>query len=197
VIEPGRRIVDAIESVMAGSTADAQAVEGETRVLQSRGLAERVVDKLQLEKDPEFNSALRSPGPLARYLGPPKAAVSAQVAALKQWLAATLGGAAPEAREPTDPAERLRTKVVDAVLANLDVSVDGRSRVIGVTFTSESPEKAARIVNTLADLYIIAARLRSSRRRGRQTNGSTIASPVAPASRGIEAAAEQYRAERA
>jgi capsular exopolysaccharide synthesis family protein len=197
MIEPGQtKIVDAIEAVMAGSTADAQAVEGETRVLQSRNLAERVVDKLQLERDPEFNGALRPPGLLARYLGPPKAVVSAQIAALKQWLTATFGGAAPEAPAATDPSQRLLAKVVDSVLANLDVSVDGRSRVIGVTFTSENPDKAARIVNTLADLYIMGqldSKFQAARTASQWLNERLT--QLRQQVEASEAAAEQYRVE--
>src|SRR6185295_17564113 len=40
MVDPGQtKIVDAIEAVMAGSAADAEAVESETHVLQSRDLA--------------------------------------------------------------------------------------------------------------------------------------------------------------
>jgi len=198
MIEPGQtKIVDAIEAVMAGATADAQAVESETRVLQSRNLAERVVNKLQLDKDPEFNGALRPPGLFARYLGPPKAFVSARVAAIRQWLTAMLGGAAPEAPDATDPSQRLRAKVVDSVLGDLSVSVDGRSRVIGVTFTSENPEKAARIVNTLADLYIVGQL--DSKFEAARTASQWLNDRLAELRQQVEtseAAAEQYRTER-
>lgn len=39
-------------------------------------------------------------------------------------------------------------------LRNLSVSPEGRSFVIGVAFTSENPDKAARIANLLADTYV-------------------------------------------
>ncbi len=69
MIEPGNtEIVDAVSAVMVGGSADLETVEGEVRVLKSRMLADRVVMQLQLDKDPEFNSSLTSPGLLDRFL---------------------------------------------------------------------------------------------------------------------------------
>jgi len=156
MIEPGQtKIVDAVAAVMAGSAADSEAVESETRVLQSRDLAERVIDKLQLDKDPEFNSSLRPPSALTRYLAPIKRAVSSQVAALKRLVTAVLSGQPEEAPAATDASQLLRESIVDAVLGNLTVSVDGRSRVISIAFDSESASMAADGANAFAELYIV------------------------------------------
>jgi capsular exopolysaccharide synthesis family protein len=72
------------------------------------------------------------------------------VSQVKQWLAGiggTPGGG--------DAARTLQTRIVDNFLSRLEVGIEGRSRVISVTFTSRSPETAAEVVNTLADLYIV------------------------------------------
>lgn len=197
MIEPGQtKIVDAIAAVMAGSAADAEAVESETRVLQSRDLAGRVVDKLQLDKDPEFNWTLRSPGIVARYLDPVKGAVSDQIASLKRWLTAVLEGGGDEAAPGTaDASQRLRESVVDSVLGDLSVSVDGRSRVIGITFESESAETAAQAVNTFADLYIVKqldAKVEAARTANQWLTGRIA--DLRQQVEASEAAAEEYRA---
>ena len=197
MVDPGQtKIVDAIEAVMAGSAADAEAVESETHVLQSRDLAERVADKLQLDKDPEFNAALRSPGVVARYVGPLRSAVAGQVAMLRQWLAGSLGGTVQETPTATDASRALRASIVDSVLANLSVSVDGRSRVIGVTFASESPQTAAQVANTLADLYIVGqleAKFEAARTANQWLNDRLA--DLRQQVEASEAAAEQYRVE--
>jgi capsular exopolysaccharide synthesis family protein len=156
MIEPGQtQIVDAVAAVVAGSPADSEAIESETRVIQSRDLADRVVDKLQLDKAPEFNASLRRPGALARYIDPVRNAVSDQLAALKRWLMAALGAGGDELPGAVDRSGLQRAGIVDAVLGNLSVSVDGRSRVIGITFASESADTAADGANTFAALYIV------------------------------------------
>jgi succinoglycan biosynthesis transport protein ExoP len=85
-----------------------------------------------------------------------------------------LSGAAPTAAAGTTPptvdpteqspyaeqieaaidADPLRQVARDKFLKNLSVSPEGRSFVIGVAFTSESPERAARVANMLAETYV-------------------------------------------
>ena len=48
----------------------------------------------------------------------------------------------------------LRQVARNRFLSNLEVEPEGRSFVIGVSFTSDSPEKAARIANSVARTYI-------------------------------------------
>ncbi|WP_255592030.1 GumC family protein [Geminicoccus harenae] len=51
-------------------------------------------------------------------------------------------------------ADPYRQVARDKFLRNLTVSPEGRSFVIGVSFTSESPDKAARVANLLAESYV-------------------------------------------
>lgn len=147
MVSPGQtKVVEAVEAVVAGSSADSAAVESEARILRSRSLADRVVTELELQNDPEFNSQLVPPTLVDRLFGPVRNAVSQA----KRWLAGAEGDAGSGSAGRT-----LQTRVVDAFLSRLDVGIEGRSRVIAVTFTSENPETAAKVVNTLADLYIV------------------------------------------
>ena len=56
------QIVD-IESVTSGLGGDQVAINTEIEVIRSRGLAEKVVNALNLTEDPEFNPALRTAKP--------------------------------------------------------------------------------------------------------------------------------------
>lgn len=193
MIEPGQTmVVEAIEAVVAGSSADSAAVESEARVLQSRALAERVVTELKLERDPEFNGKLRPPGLVDQLLAPVKQAVSGAASKVKRWMAG-----ADEKKAPAgDPVRALRARLINAVLSRLDVSVDGRSRVIGVTFTSTNPETAAKAVNTLADQYMV---MQVERKYATTQNaGEWLKDRLVDLRQRVEmaeSAAEKYRAE--
>ncbi len=145
MIDPRRTHVVAVEDVLSGLTPDTETVQSEVEVLRSRGLAEKTVDKLGLDLDPEFNSALRPPGFLKRVLNP------------RSWLPASWFPRPVE--EKVDPVKRKqieRAAVVNAFLDRLSIAAQGRSRVIRIAFESEDPAKAADAANTLAEFYIVA-----------------------------------------
>ena len=68
MIESRGATIVSVESVMAGLAGDKETIRSEAEILRSRTLAGRVIDKLELDADPEFNSALRPPGALARLM---------------------------------------------------------------------------------------------------------------------------------
>ena len=49
------------ESIIADVSPDAERVQNEGFILQSRGIAKQVIDQLRLRDDPEFNPGLRKP----------------------------------------------------------------------------------------------------------------------------------------
>jgi polysaccharide biosynthesis transport protein len=113
-------------SVLSALPTDPSSVQNQIQVLSSRDLALKVITKLKLYADPEFNPALGRGGislnPLS-YLRP--AAASGDV----------------------------RDAIVSNFLSRLDVSALGLSTSIDVTFTSRDPQKSALIANTLAQSY--------------------------------------------
>jgi capsular exopolysaccharide synthesis family protein len=120
-----------IESMVAGLPADAASIQSQAYVLNSRNLAHRVVDRLGLFDDPEFNSALASESPDA------------------------LRGLTSETALTVEEMRRYHD-VADKFSSRLTVSPQANSRVIAVSFVSESPEKAQQITNTLLDEYILS-----------------------------------------
>ena len=126
------KVVDS-QAVLSGLTADTSTVDTEVEVLKSPQLAEAVVDALKLDKDPEFNGVLKSPGLVGSILGGKKAASER---------------AAPGA------AEAERQAVIAAVGKQLTVRRVGLTYSITISFKSTSPMKAATIANAFADAYL-------------------------------------------
>ncbi|MBA4208064.1 MAG: capsular biosynthesis protein [Parvibaculum sp.] len=133
-----------MEAVMSGLPADSATVDSEVEILKSRALAERVVDRLNLMQDPEFNEALREPSFL-RWIDPRFL--------VRELLALVSADPAPVSEEMRTRAER--DGVVDSLLRNLDVTRQRLTYVINLSVTSEQPAKAARIANAYAETYIL------------------------------------------
>ena len=174
-------VVDA-EAVLSGLPADAGVVDTEIEILKSRQLAERVVDALDLQEDPEFNPALAEPGPVASVFG---------------GIASLFGAAAPDAARDRLSAidqQREKDKVVDTVLKRLSVRRAGLTYVMNVAFTSEDPAKAARIANTYAERYLLE-QLEAKFDATRQANSwlNTRLADLRTEVQQAEAAVEQYR----
>ena len=174
------QVVDS-QAVLSGLPADAAMVDTEVEILRSRQLAERVVDALDLDEDPEFNAALRAPGLIDQA---------------KASAAGLFRAAAPAAA--TDPTplqlQKRRERIVDAVRSRLEIRRVGLTYVMGVGFTSPDPEKAARIANAFAENYLLEqlqAKFEATRQANQWLNTrlGDLRGEVIQA----EAAVEQYR----
>lgn len=175
------QVVDT-QAVLSGLPADTATVDTEVEVLRSRQLAERVVASLELEQDPEFNSALRKPGLTGQ---------------LKNGISALFGAAAPDtARTQLSEieAQKQRERVVDTVRSRLAIRRVGLTYVMGVGFTSPDPDKAARIANAFAQNYLLE-QLQAKFEATRQANAwlNTRLNDLRGEVIQAEAAVEQYR----
>lgn len=135
------------QAIITGSLQDEGAFLAEVEILSSRHLAARVVRRLDLERDPEFNPTLRGKGLLESTLAP----------LLNHFASKTFPPPLPpDQREAASAtvSELEAQQVVDAFLQRLDVAPVGRSRVVEAAFTSESSEKATRIANAVAEEYL-------------------------------------------
>jgi capsular exopolysaccharide synthesis family protein len=112
-----------IEKLVANS----ETVRTQAQVIMSRALAQRVVERLALDKVPEFNPWLRGPGFLGSLFG-------------KEW-------------KPADQQQVLDT-AVSILLSKITATPADRSHVLLVEVESEDPQRAAQIANTVGKLYI-------------------------------------------
>ena len=136
-----------VESIVADVSPDAERVQNEGFILQSRNIAKQVIDQLKLRQDPEFNPEL-APRSLWSRLN--LTAISAVVAARN-------GSTARRRRPRTSrPTRRSATPMIDDrfLLGHIDVSTLGRSHVLSVKAESRDPQTAAAIANALAERYL-------------------------------------------
>jgi len=147
LIDPQRQEFIDIEAVITSLSDDAQTVESEIAVIESRGLVGAVVERLGLDELPEFNPMLAK-------------RIEDESEPFFDWrrvLSASWFGAGSRKEKPAPPQpERERVLVIDTVLKALSLKQLGRSRVIEVSFTSKDAALSAGVANTLAELYIVA-----------------------------------------
>jgi len=143
---PKSQVVD-IEAVLGGiATGNDSAIIGEIEVLQSRELAKKVIDKLDLLTREEFNPGLRPAGLLSH--------LSLGQYIPDDWKLA-LGKTPPEEPTAEEHDQLLAATATDIFLGKLQVSQIRYSNVVKINFESLDPKLAARIANELPESYII------------------------------------------
>ena len=154
-----------LEAVLSGLSGDAETIQSEIEVLKSRQLIEKLVKKLKLNRFSEFNDALRPKGFVSQILS--------EYLDIKQyipieWLDAIKGTKKSIQFSQSELEAQKLVQLVDTLLeSKLAISQKGRSRVIVVKTTSENPRLAAKIANTLSELYIfeqLEAKFEATRR---------------------------------
>lgn len=143
MIAPEPPVLD-VQAVAAAVRGDSESTVSEIYVLLSRDLALRVVEVLGLLEDPEFNPLLRPPELSWRQ---------------RAGEAVGLPVAAPPPRPMLDPQQQ-RILVADVLRSKLEAVPLGKSRVISLTAHADTPTKASRIANTVADQYLAAQKER-------------------------------------
>lgn len=124
MFDPRQPRITNSEAVIAGLGTDPLAIESQVDIIQSDALAKRVISKLNLANDPDFNA----PPLFERVFG-----------SLFHADAAT-------------PAQESR--LVAAFERNLSVRRRGLSYIIEISYFAKDPPKAARIANAVADAYL-------------------------------------------
>ncbi|NJM55244.1 MAG: polysaccharide biosynthesis tyrosine autokinase [Verrucomicrobiae bacterium] len=158
LVEPTQTGIDEFEPTTSGVTTDFNVIATQIRLLQSRSYQARVMEDLGLFEDPDFNAALREPEEsLLDKL--PLQLPAEPLDLLADWLPADwlVGrGAAEEQIEMLESmAPRIaRERALDAFSDNLELLNDPAAYVINIGFSSPDPEKAARIVNRVAEMYV-------------------------------------------
>ncbi|WP_233270666.1 GumC family protein [Chachezhania sediminis] len=139
------QVVD-LESVIGGLGADSEAVNTEVEVLKSRSLLGRVVKKLDLTNDPEFNTLIAEPSffeGLKQNVG--------------RGVKTVLGIRAPQ-QPPLSPeaeARRHLETTINGLLERQTIRNVPQSLVFQITMQTESPAKSALVADTIADTYIL------------------------------------------
>ncbi len=152
LVEPDRRNVVDIDRVAEGLvTTDDQTLQTEADLMASRGMARRVVERLDLLTDPNWNVYL--PAPEADL--PDQAGFARDIFDLGvSWLLdLVLGEAEAEVvLVPPDPV--VLDQIANAFQSGLAVRPARDSRILTVEYVSPDPQFAAAAADTTARLYI-------------------------------------------
>lgn len=140
VIDTRKHDIANIQEVVSGLPPDGTGIDTEVEIMRSRGLAERVVQALRLDSDPEFSV--------------PK---TNTLSSIRERMA-TLARKARHPAAGTPVANYTQVyaheAVIDNVLRRLKVRRNGLTFVIDISFQSRDAAKAALIANTFADRYL-------------------------------------------
>ncbi len=142
-----QNIID-ISAVLSGMPSNAAAVDTEAQILRSRILVEKLVRRLDLVNDGEFNWRKAEPSETDK-----------RIAAVKDFVKSLVpfGSDQPVEEAPVDPAEAARAEmddVVGSVRNAISVNRLGSTFIIEISARSKDPKKAARIANALAEVYL-------------------------------------------
>jgi capsular exopolysaccharide synthesis family protein len=144
------------ESALSGlDTLNMGAIQSELEVIQSEFLIGRVVDRLGLATNPEFNGT-KPPGFLDTTLAPIRELWHSGVASLLAPAPPpSKAPAAPQARQVrTDDSDPGRRAAIGAVSGHLSVTLLGRTFVILITVESTDGTMSARVANAIAEVYL-------------------------------------------
>ena len=127
-------------------------------IVRSRALAEAVVDRLQLDKLPEFNPTLRPPSRTQVLADQGRAMLADWAAPVLALLPASMTTSETGWRTEEMSQERIRDEIINRFLRRLETSSSDASRVIGIRFLSEDRDRSALIANTVAEQFMIRKR---------------------------------------
>jgi len=142
-------IVD-VSSFLSGMPANAAVIDTEAEILRSRSLIEKVVRRLDLVNNPEFNWAKAEPSEMDKNIGAVKSFIKSLIPFGKKK--AEVVEATPASTEEAQRAEL--DGVISAVRNSVWVNRVGSTFIIEISAGSRDPLMAAKLANTMADVYL-------------------------------------------
>ena len=152
LIESQKAKVVTIEEVYGIDPANSEYYATQFEILKSRGIAAKVINKLELANYPEFNQTQQSWFDLRKLL--PEAALGEK-------------GKASE--------ESLRQSLISTFLSRLNISPVRKTQLVNISFEASDPVLARDIANALCNAYIendLEARMSMTRQAAHWLTGS-------------------------
>ncbi len=141
LVESQKNKVVSIEEVYPGVTASREYFQTQAEILKSRELAAKVVQKLNLTKNPEFDPRQQEPPAWKRWLG----SVIPDIANVETAVTGEPAAAGEDA---------IFKQVVKGFQGRLTVEPVRSSQLVRVNFEAYDPNLAATIANAVADTFI-------------------------------------------
>jgi len=142
VVETLRSNIPELDTLTSNRTVEPWGGRSEARVLTSQQMIDQLVREMDLVRDPDFNATLRPQG--------------LQAIIEASWLPRPVGRWLAGFGEPVEPRFDLdiEREVARDVGQSLNAFSEERSYAIELQFSGRDPEKSARLVNTLMELYV-------------------------------------------
>ena len=142
------------EAALSGvDTLNLGAIQSELEVIQSEFLIGRVVDRLGLASNPDFNGS-RPPGFLEATMAPIRDLWQSGISSLLAPPPQRTGPATAPRQARNEDSDPARRAAIATVASHLSVSLLGRTFVIIVTVESPNGTMSARIANAIAEVYL-------------------------------------------
>jgi succinoglycan biosynthesis transport protein ExoP len=158
---PESQVVN-IEAVLSREVLGTDAA-AEVEVLRSRLLAAKVINRLNLTQNPEFNPSLAEPEEslfdFLNYLNPLSWVPQSWKKLVKEARGIETEQQEPVAASPLEQEEELENRrlitATNIFLGKLGVQQIGTGNVIQITFSSLDPNTASRVANEIPEAYIL------------------------------------------
>ena len=141
LIEAQKNKVVGIEEVYAGMSANREYFQTQAEIMKSRELAAKVVNRLDLARDPEFDPRQQEPPFWRRWLGN----IGIDLA--------TIGISEDDVSASQDDAA-ITKGVIRRFQARLTVEPVRLSQLVRVSFESSNPALAAKVANAVAEIFV-------------------------------------------
>ena len=141
LIERDNPKVVKIEEVMAIDASSTDYYQTQYEILKSQELAERVIKRLNLYDNKEFNRK-------------PKIGLGTIIAAIRNFIGNAIKNIIGSKKEQKEYQIDETNQLIKAYLARLDIKPIRKSRLVNISFEAHDPQLAAQIANTHAKLYI-------------------------------------------
>ncbi|MFT3724253.1 MAG: polysaccharide biosynthesis tyrosine autokinase [Hyphomonadaceae bacterium] len=143
-----------IGAVLSGLPANTAVLDTEAEVLRSRSLIGKLVQRLDLTKDPEFNSSLRKPSEMSQRIDQVKSFFRGLMPFGQSKPEAAPPPPVPGSPEAIEADKRLMDGIVNSVRGSVSVNRLGSTYIIEISARSGNPKMAATLANTLAEVYL-------------------------------------------
>lgn len=154
LIDPQQTQIIELKAMLSGLTADGAGLSTQIKLIQSRTFLARVMDELGLFEDPEFNPALRPKDdpPIKISLTEPFRKLMALIP--PDWLMAVGLSEEPVTVLESEAPRLAREMAIDLFANGLEVTTDGGTYLITISYTALTAAKSAQIANRLAEVYV-------------------------------------------
>ena len=152
LIESEQAKVTSIQEVYGIDSSRKEYLQTQYEILMSRKLAQRVVEQLELVKHPLFDPAQQS-RPLG-WLKDIKVQITHKLRAKFPALVPDTATPPEQIKSASDLAAAKKDRVIQLFSKGLSVTPIKNTQVIDITYENQSPQLAALIANTVAEVYI-------------------------------------------